>query len=49
MYVDPGSGSMLIQILIASAVGSFIAFRKTLFEFISRFKPGQRPPRGGAE
>lgn len=48
MYIDPGSGSMLVQVLIASAIGSLIAFRKTLFQFISRFKSGPPPPEDGA-
>ncbi len=27
-YIDPGSGSMFFQILIATGIGSIIAFRK---------------------
>jgi hypothetical protein len=48
-YIDPGSGSMLVQVLIASAVGSVIAFRKALFGFFSRSKSSPPPPKGGAE
>lgn len=28
MYIDPGSGSMFVQLLLASAMGTIIAFRK---------------------
>lgn len=47
MYVDPGSGSMLLQILAASALGSLIAFRKAVFGFLARIRPGKRPPEDG--
>lgn len=49
MYIDPGSGSMLIQVLVASAIGSVIAFRKAIFGFFSRFKSSPKPPKGGAD
>ena len=46
MYIDPGSGSMLVQVLTASAIGSVIAFRKAIFSFFSHFKPGPPTPKG---
>jgi hypothetical protein len=39
MYIDPGSGSMLVQVLIASALGSLITFRKFFTGLFSRPKP----------
>lgn len=47
MYIDPGSGSMLIQVLVASALGFFIAFRKSIASLISRCRSDPRPPTGG--
>jgi hypothetical protein len=47
MYVDPGSGSMLLQVLVASVLGSLIAFRKAVFGFLTRIRPGGRPPGDG--
>jgi hypothetical protein len=42
MYIDPGSGSMLFQVVIASVVGSLIAFRKTLLALVVRLAPWSR-------
>ncbi len=42
MYIDPGSGSMLFQVLIASVVGSLIAFRRTLLGLMVRVAPWSR-------
>ncbi len=36
-YVDPGSGTLLIQMLIAAAVGVSFYFRKALFRITSLF------------
>lgn len=49
MYIDPGSGSMLIQVLVASVIGSVIAFRNAIFRFITGFKSSRQPPEGGAD
>ena len=38
MYIDPGSGSMLMQVLIASAVGSVLAFRRSITGVFSRLR-----------
>lgn len=35
-YIDPGSGSMVFQLLLASAIGSAIAFRKALGDLFRR-------------
>jgi hypothetical protein len=39
MYIDPGSGSMLMQVVVASALGSLIAFRRTLVGLWVRVMP----------
>ena len=44
MYIDPGSGSMLVQVMVASALGSLIAFRKAIRDFFSRFRSKMHPP-----
>ena len=39
MYFDPGSGSMLIQVLVAFFAGAgafFVAFKTNFIEFIKR-------------
>lgn len=35
-YIDPGSGSMLYQLALASVLGSVLAFRKGLTSLIRR-------------
>ncbi|MBK9797947.1 MAG: hypothetical protein IPP58_15985 [Holophagaceae bacterium] len=47
MYIDPGSGSMLFQVLIASLVGSLIAFRRALHGLVVRVAPWYRRRRSG--
>ncbi len=32
LYVDPGSGSYLIQMIIAAILGTFVLFQKPLVE-----------------
>ncbi len=39
-YLDPGSGSVLIQIIIATILGGLIAIRVFWSRLISRFKGG---------
>lgn len=46
-YIDPGSGSMLVQVLVASALGSVIAFRRTLLGLIAHLKPGPQRHKDG--
>jgi hypothetical protein len=41
-YIDPGSGALLIQAVIASAFGSVIIFRDALWGFFGRFLPGRK-------
>lgn len=38
LYIDPGSGSMLIQMLIGVAVGIGVFFRRIKFFFTELFK-----------
>lgn len=38
---------MLIQVMVASAIGSVIAFRKFLFDAFSRLKAKLSPSKGG--
>lgn len=45
MYIDPGSGSMLIQILVASTLGALIAFRKAFMGLFARSKAKKPAPR----
>lgn len=54
-YVDPGSGTLLIQMLIAGAVGVTFYFRKALLKVTSLFthrneqKPDAADDRTGSE
>jgi hypothetical protein len=46
MYIDPGSGSTMLQLLIASALGSCFAFRKSLASLWARISHWRRPHTG---
>jgi hypothetical protein len=35
-YIDPGAGSMLLQVIIAGAVGAVAYFRKFIFGLFRR-------------
>jgi hypothetical protein len=43
-YIDPGTGSILVQFLIAFVVGSAIYFRKFLSKFLSTVRKYFRRP-----
>jgi F0F1-type ATP synthase assembly protein I len=43
LYIDPGSGSMLIQLLIGMAVAVGIFFRKIKFVLMEFFKKKDKP------
>lgn len=38
-YIDPGAGSLIVQILIASSLGALAVFRRAIFGFF-----GKKPP-----
>jgi hypothetical protein len=42
LYLDPGSGSVLIQIIIATILGGLIAIRVFWSRLIARFRGGAR-------
>ena len=49
-YTDPGSGIMLLQLLLASAAGAFYYFRNFFFRLFGRNKKGvSSPDEAGAE
>src|SRR5258706_4396425 len=41
-YVDPGSGSMLVQLLLGGAAGLVVAVRVYWRRIVSRFRSGSR-------
>jgi hypothetical protein len=43
LYIDPGSGSMLIQLLIGMAVAVGIFFRNIKFALLQLFKKKDKP------
>ena len=43
LYIDPGSGSMLIQMLIGMAVAAGIFFRRIKFVLSQLFKKKDKP------
>ena len=48
MYLDPGSGSFLVQLLIASAAGLLI-FAGASWKKIKRFFSRNKPPKDESE
>jgi hypothetical protein len=38
-YIDPGSGSVVLQMLIAGAIGCVAFFRGHLTKFLRTFRP----------
>ena len=44
-YIDPGLGSLLIQLLIAGIVGTGFYFRKAISHLFHIFKPTRRDPK----
>ena len=43
-YIDPGSGSILIQVLLASCIGGIAVFWQKLKSLFTGKKPGDPPP-----
>ena len=37
-YIDPGSGTLLLQIILAGLLGAVACFRKAIFGFLGLFK-----------
>lgn len=57
-YIDPGSGSILIQVILASCLGGIVVFWNKIKALFSRKKPedapadppaGEEPPKTGIE
>ena len=42
-YIDPVSGSILIQAIVAAVAGSMAFFRKSIWSVIRRFTGGEPP------
>lgn len=42
LYIDPGSGSMIIQLLIGAAVAVGVFFRKIKFFFLNLFNKKEK-------
>jgi len=38
LYIDPGTGSLLLQIVAGSLIASIVFFKKTWYTIISFFK-----------
>ena len=47
-YIDPGSGALLFQAIVASAVGAIAIFRSTLANITSKFFGRQRSEESSA-
>jgi len=45
LYIDPGSGSLLLQVFLAAALGGAAAARKSIGSFFSRLFR-KRPDKG---
>jgi hypothetical protein len=48
-YIDPGSGSILIQVILASCIGGIVVFWNKIKSMFSRRKPTDLPPSGNGE
>ena len=48
-YVDPMSGAIVLQLIIAAAVGCGAFFRRSIWGFFSRLFRGKRPPQEPSE
>ena len=42
-YIDPGSGSILIQVMLASCIGGIVVFWNKVKSLFSRRKPNGNP------
>jgi hypothetical protein len=49
LYLDPGSGSYLLQMIIAGILGSFFFFKNTLLSIKYFFFPKKKPADAGDE
>ncbi len=45
-YIDPGSGSILIQVILASCIGGIVVFWNRIKAFFSKKKPEAAPKSG---
>jgi hypothetical protein len=48
-YIDPGTGSLVLQMLIAGVVGGLAFFRGAIFGFLGIFKGGRKETTADAE
>jgi hypothetical protein len=49
LYLDPGSGSYLLQMIIAGILGSFFFFKNTLLSIKYFFFPKKKPADAGED
>jgi hypothetical protein len=50
LYIDPGSGSYLIQVIIAAVLGTLFFFKNLWWKFRSLFsRKKQEPPKNDNE
>ncbi len=43
-YIDPGSGSILIQVILATCLGGIVMFWNRIKALFTRSKPNPPPP-----
>lgn len=43
-YIDPGTGSMILQLLAAGLVTVSVVFRRSIARVFGIFRKGKRPP-----
>lgn len=48
-YIDPGTGSLVLQMLIAGVVGTLAFFRGAIFSFLGIFKGSRKESPADAE
>lgn len=45
-YIDPGTGSLILQMIVAGIVGALAFFRGAIFKFFGFFRGKPKDPHG---
>jgi len=45
LYIDPGTGSLLLQIVAGGLIASVVFFKKTWYSFLSLFRKKPNHPK----
>lgn len=48
-YIDPGSGSIVVQLVVGAVLGTGYAARQHIARLVNRIRPGKRQVDGNAK